>query len=163
LPLLRKDFIIDPYQVYESRVFGADAILLIASVLTNDESSLRKRASIGKLKEFMELAASLGLSCLVEVHTEAELDRVLTAGAKIIGINNRDLSSFRTELATTFSLLPKIAGREVVVVSESGIKTYQDMQALLEHGVNAALVGEALMCSPDIGEKVRELLGRGTG
>jgi indole-3-glycerol phosphate synthase len=146
LPLLRKDFIFDPYQVYESRAFGADAILLIAAILGYDE-----------LVDLLRLSHDLGMDCLVEIHNEDEAVRAVSAGAQIIGINNRDLQTFEVNLETTArlrSLLP--AGQ--VVVSESGIKTRQDMQQLQKWGVNAALVGEALMASTDIAAKMRELL-----
>ena len=146
LPLLRKDFIIDPYQVYESRLKGASAILLIAAVLSREElASLRL------------LAATLGMDALVEVHEEAELAKALAAGARIIGINNRDLRTFEVSLETTLRLRPRIPAG-VVVVSESGIKTRGDVVRLEEAGVDAILVGTSLMRSPDPGAKVRELL-----
>lgn len=148
LPVLRKDFIVDPYQIYESRFSGSDAILLIAAILTGDE-----------LSGYQRLARELGLSCLVEVHTKDELCRVLDSGAAVIGINNRDLRTFQTDLSTTFYLRRHISGREIVVVSESGISSRSQMLALQEHGVDAALVGEALMRSADPAGKVRELLG----
>ncbi len=147
VPLLRKDFMIDPYHIYQARVAGADAILLIVAVLTPEQ-----------LREFMDIAASLSLAFLVEVHTEAELEIALDVGAEIIGINNRDLRTFHTDLATTFRLRESIpAGK--VVVSESGIYTRADVESLRETGVNAILVGESLMRSPDIGEQVRKLIG----
>ncbi|MCL6447193.1 MAG: indole-3-glycerol phosphate synthase TrpC [Armatimonadetes bacterium] len=148
LPVLRKDFLIDPYQLLESRFCGSDAVLLIAAVLSDRE-----------LAAYQRLAAGLGLSCLVEVHTREELTRALDSGAAIIGINNRDLRTFQTNLNTTFSLRRYIPGRGVVVVSESGISSRAHMLALQEHEVDAALVGEALMRSPDVAGKVRELLG----
>jgi indole-3-glycerol phosphate synthase len=149
LPLLRKDFIVDPYQVYESRALGADALLLIAGVLP-DES----------LGELMALARDLGLCALVEVHTRNELDRALAAGATIIGVNNRDLRTFSTDLRTTLEIAPHVPpGR--VVVSESGIRSRQDIEILLRAGVRCCLVGEALMAAKDIGAKLRELLGGG--
>lgn len=147
LPLLRKDFTIHPYHIFQARVAGADAVLLIVAVLTPDE-----------LKEYIEIAASLSLASLVEVHTEEELEIALDADAAIIGINNRDLRTFNTTLDTTFKLLELIP-EDKVVVSESGIYTRDDVEALREVGVNAILVGESLMRSPDIGEKVRELIG----
>ncbi len=147
LPLLRKDFTIHPYHIFQARVAGADAVLLIVAVLTPEQ-----------LKEYIEIAASLSLASLVEVHTEEELKIALDADAAIIGINNRDLRTFNTTLDTTFKLLELIPEGKVVV-SESGIYTRDDVEALREVGVNAILVGESLMRSPDIGEKVRELIG----
>lgn len=147
VPLLRKDFTIDPYHIYQARVAGADAILLIVAVLTSEQ-----------LRDFMDIAASLSLASLVEVHTEAELEIALDVGAEIIGINNRDLRTFHTDLETTFRLRETIpAGK--VVVSESGIYTRTDVASLRDAGVNAILVGESLMRSPDIGEQVRKLIG----
>ncbi|NPV26635.1 MAG: indole-3-glycerol phosphate synthase TrpC [Firmicutes bacterium] len=147
LPLLRKDFIIVPYQVYESRVLGADAILLIAAILEQSQ-----------LEECLGLAGELGLAVLVEVHTAAELTRVLATGAEIIGINNRNLDDFQTDLATTFSLAPSVpAGK--VVVSESGIRTAAEIGWLAASGVHAVLVGETLMQAADIGQAVKRLIG----
>lgn len=148
LPLLRKDFIIDPYQIYEARCLGADAILLIVAVLTDRQ-----------LISFQRLAAELSLSCLVEVHTDEELSRALAAGATIIGINNRDLHTFHTDLTTTFRLREKITDPAVVVVSESGIASRQDMLALAGYRIDAALVGEALVTATDVEQRVKELLG----
>lgn len=148
LPVLRKEFIIDPYQIHETRAIGADALLLIAAILTE-----------GQLREYRELAATLGLAALVEVHDRAELMKALSAGADIIGINNRDLKSFETDLQTTFSLAPAIpAGR--IVVSESGIRDRQDIEALTKAGIHAFLIGETLVAAPTIGPKLEELLGR---
>ena len=147
VPLLRKDFTIDPYHIYQARVAGADAILLIVAALTKDQ-----------LREFMDIAASLSLASLVEVHTDTELEIALDVGAEIIGINNRDLRTFHTDLATTFSLREFLPTGKVVV-SESGIYTRADVESLREAGVNAILVGESLMRSPDIGEQVRKLIG----
>ena len=147
VPLLRKDFTIDPYHIYQARVAGADAVLLIVAVLSRDQ-----------LREFVDIATSLSMSSLVEVHTKAELDIALDIGAEIIGINNRDLRTFNTDLATTYKLRETIpSGR--VVVSESGIYTRADVESLREAGIDAILVGESLMRSQDIGEKVRELIG----
>ena len=146
LPLLRKDFIIDPYQVYEARAYGADCLLLIVAIL-----------SPAQLSELLQLSQQLGMMNLVEVHNAAELEIALKSGAPIIGINNRDLNTFKVDLKTTSTLRSLIPpGR--LVVSESGIKTRKDMQQLQEWGVNAALIGEALMTSPDIAAKMRELL-----
>ena len=147
LPLLRKDFTIDEYHIYQARVAGADAILLIVAILTSDQ-----------LRGFMEIAQSLELACLVEIHTEAELEVALQAGAVIVGINNRNLKTFHTDIAMTFRLRESIPP-DKVVVSESGIYTREDVVRLGEANVNAILVGESLMRSPDIGMKVRELIG----
>ena len=147
VPLLRKDFTIDPYHIYQARVAGADAILLIVAALTKDQ-----------LREFMDIAESLSLASLVEVHTDTELEIALDVGAEIIGINNRDLRTFHTDLATTFSLQEFLPTGKVVV-SESGIYTRADVESLREAGVDAILVGESLMRSPDIGEQVRKLIG----
>ena len=147
VPLLRKDFTIDPYHIYQARVAGADAILLIVAALTKDQ-----------LREFMDIAESLSLASLVEVHTDTELEIALDVGAEIIGINNRDLRTFHTDLATTFSLREFLPTGKIVV-SESGIYTRADVESLREAGVNAILVGESLMRSPDIGEQVRKLIG----
>lgn len=149
LPLLRKEFIIDPYQIYQARVLGADAILLIAGILETAE-----------LLNFQLLARELGLECLVEVHTEAELTKAVNAGAKLIGINNRDLRVFKTDINTTFQLKDLIKDPEIIVVSESGINTREDVLQLTEHRVDAMLVGESLMRQPDIAGQLHYLLGR---
>ena len=151
LPLLRKDFTIDPYHIYQARLAGADAVLLIVSILT-----------LAQLREFTEMAQSLGLASLVEVHTEAELELALAGGAEVVGVNNRDLKTFHTDIATTFHLRDSIP-TDKVVVSESGINAHNDVMKLKEAGINAILVGESLMRSPDIGDKVRELLGHKSG
>jgi indole-3-glycerol phosphate synthase len=145
-PLLRKDFIFDPYQVYESRAYGADAILLITAILKPEE-----------LEEMLALSHSLHMRCLVEVHNEKEVDMAISSGAKIIGINNRDLRTFTVDINTTARLRPLIS-RDRIIVSESGIQTRQDMEKLESWGVNAALVGESLMASTNIGMKMRELM-----
>jgi indole-3-glycerol phosphate synthase len=147
LPLLRKDFIIDEYQVFEARAAGADAVLLIAA-------SLERR----QLEDLLGTAAELGLDVLVESHTPRELDKTLLAGAMIVGINNRDLTSFTVSLDTTFSLLRDIPD-DRTVVSESGIGTRDDVVRLRQAGVDAVLVGESLMREQDIRKKVKELLG----
>ena len=147
VPLLRKDFTIDPYHIYQARSAGADAVLLIVAVLTRQQ-----------LREYIDIASSLSMATLVEVHTEEELEIALDVGAEIIGINNRDLRTFDTKLETTFRLRESIPS-EKVVVSESGIYTRTDVESLREAGVNAILVGESLMRSADIGEHVRNLIG----
>lgn len=147
LPVLRKDFIFDPYQVYEARVFGADAILLIASIL-----------SLSDLSALIELARILGMASLVEVHNEPEVENALNAEASLIGINNRNLADFNVDIGTTMKLRPLIPAT-VTVVSESGIKSYADIAALHEAGINAVLVGETLVSSPDPEAKLKELRG----
>ena len=144
-PVLRKDFIFDPYQVYEARAMGADTYLLIVAIL-----------SPAQLAELLDLGRELGMDALVETHDESELQTALAAGAGIIGINNRDLRTFNTDLATTEGLAPLIPG-DKVIVSESGIFTPEHLQQLGLLGVNAVLVGEALVTAPDTGAKVREL------
>lgn len=146
IPLLRKDFIFDPYQVYESAAFGADALLLIAAIL-----------SLQQLEELLALGHSLGLGCLVEVHNEDEVAKALLVGAEIIGINNRDLNTFQVDIKTTRRLRPLIPGGKIVV-SESGIKDRNDMKKMKDWGVNAVLVGEALVTAGNIPARVRELL-----
>jgi indole-3-glycerol phosphate synthase len=146
LPLLRKDFTIDRYQVYEARVARADAILLIVAALHGEH-----------LGELLQQAQELGMAAILEVHTVEELERILPLHPRVIGINNRDLQTFRTDLETTLRLLPLIPP-DVVVVSESGINGASDVARLREKGVQAFLIGESLMRAPDPGLKLRELL-----
>jgi len=146
LPLLRKDFLFDAYHLYEARVYGADAVLLIAAVLNP-----------GLLAELLALARTLGLECLVEVHEEQELERALAADAQVIGVNNRDLRTFEVDLALTERLRPLIPA-DRVVVAESGIHTRADVERLRALGVDAVLIGEALVTAEDAGAKIRELL-----
>ena len=146
IPILRKDFIFDTYQVCQSRAYGADALLLIAAVLDNE-----------MLGELLSLSHRLGMECLVEVHSETELENALKSGAGIIGINNRDLKTFEVDISTTRRLRRLVPG-DKIVVSESGIKTRQDMERLKSWGVDAVLVGEALMASKDIAAAMKELL-----
>jgi len=148
LPLLRKDFIIDPYQLVEARVAGADAVLLIVAALGPD-----------RLDQLLRAAADLGLDCLVEVHDEEEVAIAIEAGAELVGVNNRDLHTFEVDLGTTFRLLPDIPAG-TVVVAESGISSRRDVIELENAGVDAILVGEALMRAEDPGEAIRALLGR---
>lgn len=148
IPILRKDFIFDEYQIYESRVCGADAVLLIAAIL-----------ELEQLSELVHLVQELGMTSLVEVHTEEELNKVLMTEAKIIGINNRNLDTLEVDLSVT-SRLRKLIPLDRIVISESGIRTREDMVKLESLKVNAALIGETLMSSEDIGRKVRELLGK---
>jgi indole-3-glycerol phosphate synthase len=149
IPCLRKEFIIDPYQIYEARSAGADAILLIVSILNDLE-----------LKEFRELAESMGMGVLVEAHTEDEIKRALDSGAKIIGVNNRDLTTFEVNYQNTLELKKHVPGG-VVLVSESGIRTREHVIKLEDGGVDAILVGEAFVTSDDIAAKVHELMGHG--
>ncbi len=146
LPLLRKDFIIDPYQIYESRVFGADAILLIVAALAPSE-----------LADYRALAGEIGLAALVEVHTEKEMQIALDAGATLIGINSRDLNTFVTDLGTVERLAAMVPAG-VTLVAESGIKTPADVERVAQAGAKAILVGETFMRAPDIGAAVRELM-----
>ena len=147
LPLLRKDFICDPYQIYEARVAGADAVLLIAAML-----------EVTQLVEFSVLAEELHLDVLLEVHDEAELEAALLTGCELIGINNRNLQTFATDLATTERLLPLIPAG-YFVVAESGITCRADVLRLQQAGAKGFLVGESLMREADIGAKLRELQG----
>ena len=147
LPVLRKDFMIDPYQIHEAYAMGADAILLIVSVLTDDE-----------LVEFQQIARDFGMASLVEVHHEDELNRALDTEARIVGINNRDLTDFSVDLNTSLTLKTRIP-EDVITISESGIYGYKDVETLHNAGFDAILVGESLMRSEDIGAKLRELTG----
>lgn len=149
LPLLAKDFTLEAYQIYQARVHGADAILLIVAIL-DDES----------LARLFDLAHSLGMTALIEVHDEGELNRALALGPGLIGINNRNLRDFSLDLSLTLRLRPLIPP-EVVVVSESGIDSRQDVERLQAAAVDAILVGEALMRAEDVEGKVRSLLGVG--
>lgn len=147
LPILRKDFILDPYQVYETRRSGADAILLIAAVLDTQP-----------LQDLLALSQELGLHPFTEVHNSEELHRAVAAKAPIVGINNRDLKTFHVSLETTFLLLPEIPP-DRVVVSESGITDRTEVGRLEAAGVDAILVGEGLLRARDVAAKARELLG----
>jgi indole-3-glycerol phosphate synthase len=146
-PILRKDFILEPYQIYESRLFGADAVLLIADLLTKD-----------RIFEFLQIASDLKMQCLVEVHTEKELKKVLNLDVALIGINNRDLHTLEVDFKTTERLFPLIPKEKIVVV-ESGIRSYQDVLFLKILGVAAVLIGEAFMEAPDIKKKIEEVMG----
>jgi indole-3-glycerol phosphate synthase len=146
LPLLRKDFIYDEYQVYESAAYGADALLLIAAILEPKH-----------LKQLLKLSRSLGQGCLVEVHNEDELNMAVEGGAEIIGINNRDLRTFKVDLNTTRRLRPLIPEGKIVV-SESGINKREDVNKLREWKVNAVLVGEALVTAKNIPARIKELM-----
>lgn len=145
LPMIRKDFIFDPYQIYEAKIMGADAVLLIAAVLDD-----------AKLKEYKLIADSLGLDVLAETHSKEELDRVLAADFDIIGINNRNLKTFDVTLDTTAKLAGFIPDGKVIV-SESGIKDNSDMKAVRSYGADAVLIGETLMRSGDIAATLERL------
>ena len=147
-PVLRKDFIFDPYQVQEARAAGADAILLIVAILSPQQ-----------LKELLDLSQELWMQCLVEVHNEEELEVAVGAGAEIIGINNRDLSNFTTDLTVTDKLAPLVP-KGKIIVSESGISNREHLQRLDRAGVHGVLVGEALVTAPDIAGKVCEFTGQ---
>ena len=149
LPILRKDFIIDAIQVRESFLFGADAILLIARILSN-----------GQLKDLVAAANAFGLASLTEVHNRDDLEKAIECGAKIIGINNRNLDTFEVDIRTTIDLAPLVPER-CTVVSESGIMNGEDIRSLWDHPVQAVLVGSSLMKSNDVGAKAGELVGAG--
>ena len=147
LPLLRKDFIFDPYQIYQARAAGADAILLIAAML-----------DLSRLRDFHALARELSLDVLLEVHDEAELETALQTDCNMIGINNRNLRSFAVDISTSERLAAMIPeGR--IIVAESGINSREEIVRLMDHGLHAFLIGESLMREPDIGAKLNELLG----
>jgi indole-3-glycerol phosphate synthase len=145
VPLLRKDFTIDEYQLWEARAAGADAVLLIVAIL---EPVL--------LRDLAAAAKGLGLAALVECHTEPELEVALAAGSRLIGINNRDLGTFETRIETTLALLPRIPPGPVVV-SESGFFAGADVRRVVAAGAHAVLVGEGLVRAPDVAAKIREL------
>jgi len=146
-PCLRKEFVIDPYQVYEARAAEADAILLIVRILTDAE-----------LKAYHNLATELGMGVLVETHSEEEIKRAIDAGARVVGINNRDLDTLEVDVETTLRLKHKVPGG-ITLVSESGIYTREQVRRLEQGGVDAILVGESLLTSRDIQATIRELLG----
>jgi indole-3-glycerol phosphate synthase len=146
LPVLRKDFFIDEYQIYESVLAGADAILLICELLSTDE-----------MRDFYRLATSLGLDVIVEAHNEEDLDKALAIDAAIIGINNRDLHTFKVDITTTQRLI-RLVPPGKIIVSESGIKQYEDIMFLKSLGVNAVLIGEAFMETDDIASKMRQIM-----
>jgi indole-3-glycerol phosphate synthase len=148
VPLLRKDFVIDPYQVYEARAYGADAVLLIVAAL-DDET----------LAALHTLTHELGMQALVEVHSEAELERALGVGATLVGVNNRDLHSFHTSLETTERVAARLPAGRATLVSESGIFTPEHVARVRASGAEAILVGEALVTAPDIALQVRALAG----
>ena len=147
IPVLRKDFTVDEYMIYGAKVLGASAVLLICAILDD-----------GQLRDYLALAHSLGLSALVEAHDETELNRALSAGAGIIGVNNRDLRTFTVDVSNSLRLR-KLAPPEVLFVSESGIKTPEDIQKLYDNGTNAVLIGETLMRAPDKKAMLAQLRG----
>ncbi|MCM1329485.1 MAG: indole-3-glycerol phosphate synthase TrpC [Ruminococcus sp.] len=145
IPMIRKDFIIDPYQIYEAKAMGADAVLLIAAILTTE-----------RLSEYRQLAESLGMDVLAESHNEEELQSVIEAGCTIFGINNRNLKDFSVTLETT-KRLSELVPKGGIIVAESGIKTAEDMKFLADCGANAVLIGETLMRSGSVENSVKEL------
>ena len=151
IPCLRKDFTVDPYMIYEARVLGASAVLLIVSITAPE-----------RLREYLSICDSLGLSALTEIHDEAEAEIALNAGAKIIGVNNRNLKDFTVDPENS-RRLRRMIPKDVLFVSESGVKTADDTKALKELGADAVLVGETLMRAPDIAKKLAELRGNETG
>jgi len=150
LPVLRKDFIIDPYMIYEAKVLGASAVLLIVSLLSREE-----------LKEWRQIAEDLGMDALVEAYNEEELDMAVESGARIVGVNNRDLKDFSVDTAHAASLRAQVP-KEVLFVSESGISTRADVAALEEDGTDAVLIGETLMRAKDKKKKLNTLRGEST-
>ena len=150
LPILQKDFIIDPYQIYESRAIGADCILLIVAALPDDT----------QLQNLYSKARELNMDILVEIHNQAELRRALKIdGIELIGINNRNLHTFATRLETSIELAAQIP-KDKIIISESGIRTPDDIHRLAQHNIHACLIGEALMTTKDQTQKLAELLGR---
>lgn len=146
-PVLRKDFTVDPYMIYQAKVFGASAVLLICAILTDEE-----------LLAYHKIADSLGLSALVEAHDETEVSRALACGARIIGVNNRDLRDFKVDITNSVRLR-KLVPQEIVFVSESGMKTPEDIAVLRGNGTDAVLIGEVLMRSADKKEALEKLRG----
>ncbi len=148
LPILAKEFILDEYQIYEARFLGADAILLIALILSRE-----------KLKKYLDLAFKLDLKCLVEIHEEKEWGKIKDLPLDIVGVNNRNLATLEVDIGMSFNLIKKIPS-DKIIVTESGIHSREDVDRLREAGVDAFLVGEALLKSRDAGKKLRELAGR---
>lgn len=148
IPVLRKDFTVDPYMIYEAKVLGASAVLLICSLLRDQE-----------LRDYLQLARSLGLSCLTEAHTAREVERAAAAGADIIGVNNRNLADFKVDVDNSLHLR-RLAPPSALFVSESGIRTAADIQRLRENGVDAVLIGETLMRAADKRKMLAALQGR---
>jgi len=156
LPILRKDFLLEEYDIYESRAAGADCLLLIVRILEGES-----------LKRLFELTRSLGMEALIEVHDEGELERALALGARLIGINNRDLDTLEVNITTTIRLMVRVSdtgtSRDRVIISESGISSFGEIERLMEAGVSGFLVGESILRESDVGGKLRELRGVGTG
>ena len=146
VPVLMKDFIVHEYQIYEGLFYGASAVLLIVAMLPDKQ-----------LKKLMNVAHSLGLDCLVEAHDKAEVKRALSAGAQIIGVNNRNLKNLKVDLNNSLSLIPRIP-KGIVIVAESGLKTHEDVRRVQEAGAHAVLIGEVFMRSPDISAKIKEVM-----
>lgn len=146
LPILAKEFIVDEYQIYEVRIKGADALLLIARILNRE-----------KLKKYLDLALWLDLECLVEIHSKEEWEKIKDLPFNIVGINNRNLANLKVDLETSFNLVEKIPAHKTIV-SESGINNKKDIHRLRERGIDAFLIGEGLLKSKDVGEKLRELV-----
>ena len=150
IPVLRKDFTVDPYMIYEAKVLGASAVLLICAILSDEE-----------LLEYGKIARSLGLSALVEAHDEREVERALRVEKGIIGVNNRDLKTFTVDCGNSVRLRKLVPG-DRLFVSESGIRTAEDIEVLRRNGTDAVLIGETLMRSPDKAAALRDLRGKGT-
>ncbi len=148
IPVLAKDFIIDPVQIHEACLNGASAVLLIVAILEDDQ-----------LQGLMAVAKEVGLDCLVEIHDAHELERACQAGAEIIGINNRDLTTFQVNMDTCLQLIPKVP-KGKVIVAESGFVKYRDICEVGKLGAHAVLIGETLMCADDPAEKVKEVMGK---
>ncbi|MCP3676246.1 MAG: indole-3-glycerol phosphate synthase TrpC, partial [Deltaproteobacteria bacterium] len=152
LPLLRKDFLLEEYDIYKSRAAGADCVLLIARILEGEN-----------LKSMLESVHALGMEALIEVHNEEELERVLALGAKLVGINNRDLDTLEVDIATTLCLMERLANEGIsgdrVIISESGISSFREIELLRDAGVAGFLVGEAILREENVGGKLRELRG----
>lgn len=149
LPLLRKDFTVDEYMIYEAKVIGASAVLLICSLLDGET-----------LKKYIEIADSLGLTALVEAHDEAEIEQAVKAGARVIGVNNRDLKTFTVDLKNSIRLR-KLVSDEILFVSESGIRTAEDIRELADNHVNAVLIGETMMRAGNVKEVLSEMIEAG--
>lgn len=149
IPLLRKDFTVDEYMIYEAKVIGASAVLLICSLLGEET-----------LKQYISIADSLGLTALVEAHDEKEIEQALTAGARVIGVNNRDLRTFTVDIHNSIRLRKRVP-EEVLFISESGIRTAEDIRELARNRVNAALIGETMMRSGNVRETLKEMIDAG--
>ncbi len=147
LPVLTKDFIITDGQIYEAKVNGAAAVLLIVAILDDNE-----------LSELLGIAREFGLDCLVEVHDERELDRAVKAGAEIIGVNNRDLKTLDVNMKTSERLIPRVP-RDKIIVAESGLQMHDDIRRVEDMGAHAVLIGETFMRAADIGKKIKEIMG----